>query len=113
MATIMAVCGLDCWKCEAYIATQAGDEAGKQQIADKWAKEYGGSPDVNYVSCDGCLATSGRLCGHCYECGVRLCAVQKGYSTCAECPDFVCETLNGLLQYIPEARARLETLRTG
>ena len=40
MERMIAVCGLDCAKCEAYLATQANDEAAKERVAAKWRAQY-------------------------------------------------------------------------
>ena len=83
MATLIAACGLDCAKCDAYIATQANDQAALEQIAEKWRVEYN-APVIlaaNFL-CDGCMA-GGRTIGHCAECGIRLCALERGLENCA------------------------------
>ncbi len=111
MTQMIAVCGLDCAACEGYLATQAKDEAAKEKVAAKWRVEFN-APDITVksVTCDGCLATSGRLGGHCSECGPRLCAVEKGLANCGLCPDYGCEKISGMLQYIPDAKARLDAI---
>ncbi len=108
----LAVCGLDCSVCAAYLATQANDEASKEQVATQWRVEHNNPKiDAAYVTCDGCLASSGRLGGHCLECEPRLCAVGRGYANCAYCPDYGCEKISHLLVYIPEAKTRLDGIR--
>ncbi len=112
MAQIIAVCGLDCAACDAYLATQAKDEAAKEKIAARWRAEYGNPKiDAAYVTCDGCLDASGRLGGHCLECEQRLCAVGRGLPNCAHCPEYACEKLAKLLAYIPDGKARLDAIR--
>jgi hypothetical protein len=109
MGQMIAVCGLDCAACDAYIATQAKDEPAKEKIAAQWQKNYN-TPDIDavYVTCDGCLTLSGRLGGHCKECEPRLCAVERGFANCGLCPDYGCEKISGLLKFIPDAKARLD-----
>lgn len=111
MLNLIAPCGLDCAKCEAYIATQANDQVALVAVAEKWTREYNapGLTAVN-VQCDGCMA-EGRKVGHCYECQIRLCAVDRSVPNCAACPDYGCEKLEGFLQQVPPARANLEALR--
>jgi hypothetical protein len=111
MAQMIAVCGLDCAACDAYKATQAKDEIAKEKIAAKWRTEYGNPKvDAAYVTCDGCLTTSGQLGGHCKECEPRLCAVGRGLANCGLCPEYGCEKISGLLKYIPDAKARLDAI---
>jgi hypothetical protein len=111
MGAMIAFCGLDCSECEAYIVTQANDEPGKQKLLEKWRVEYH-SPDmdISTVSCNGCHKGVG-LGGFCYLCGVRKCALEHGFQTCAECPDYACATLEHILVMVPQARANLEALR--
>ena len=78
MATMIAYCGLDCAGCEAYLATQANDEAAKQKLLEKWRVEFD-APEMTMasVTCDGCTSTE-RLGGYCQACPVRACAVEEG-----------------------------------
>lgn len=111
MTTLYAACGLDCSKCDAYTATQANDQAALEQIAAKWRVEYN-APMISAenILCDGCMAR-GRTISHCTECGIRLCALERGLENCAACPDYGCETLSAFLQNVPQARDNLEILR--
>ena len=112
MVTLLAACGLDCAKCDAYLATQANDQAALAELAEKWIKEYNapGLTAAN-VECDGCM-TEGRKIGHCSECQIRLCAVERGLANCAVCPDYGCEKLLGFWKIAPQAKANLEAIRT-
>ena len=111
MTTFIAACGLDCAKCDAYIATQANDQAALEQIAAKWRVEYN-APGIlaANILCDGCMA-GGRTIGHCAECGIRLCALERGVENCAACPDYACEQLSAFFQMVPQAKINLEQLQ--
>ena len=111
MTTLIAACGLDCAQCEAYQATQADDLLALEAIAEKWRQEYN-APGLtaDTLLCDGCMA-EGRKIGHCAECRIRACAVERGLANCAACPDYPCEMLTAFLQPIPHARANLDSLR--
>ena len=112
MAAMIAYCGLDCAGCEAYLTTQANDEAAKQKLLEKWRVEFD-APDMTMaaVTCDGCTGTE-RLGGYCQACAVRACAVEKGVETCAHCADYeTCETLQGFIVNIPAAKANLAAIR--
>jgi hypothetical protein len=112
MAALIAFCGLDCSACEAYKATQADDLAWKERVVEQWKKEYGATNlDIKGVTCDGCTSLSGRWGAHCYECDIRLCGLQHGVSTCAACPEYVCEKLEAFFQFVPTARQTLDALR--
>jgi hypothetical protein len=111
MTTLIAACGLDCAQCEAYIATQADDLLALERIAQRWSKEYNApGMTADNIQCDGCI-TAGRKGGHCAECQIRLCAVERGLPNCAACPEYACANLAGFLQNVPQARANLEEIR--
>lgn len=111
MDTIVAACGLDCAACPAFIATAADDLPALAKLAEDWGRQFGFSATPEEVRCHGCHAVDGVQIGHCAQCGVRLCAVGKGHDTCAACADFGCATMKSFVDQIPEARARLESLR--
>ena len=114
MGQMIAMCGLNCAECEAYLATQANDEAAKERIALKWREMYN-APGITaaYVTCDGCLAP-GRKGGHCLECNIRACGVERNLPNCAHCADFeACEKLAGFFNFVPQARTVLEEIRRG
>jgi len=111
MLDFIAPCGLDCAKCESYILTRANDLDGLTALAEKWVKEYN-APGLTAenVQCDGCMS-EGRKIGHCAECQIRLCAVEKGLPNCATCSDYACEKLQAFLVQVPPARTNLEAIR--
>jgi hypothetical protein len=111
MNTLIAPCGLDCMLCDARSATVNNDAVALAAVARKWTKEYGGTFTAESVRCHGCHATDGVQVDHCRDCNVRLCAIGKGYVTCAECADFGCEKLAWFFKNVPGTRERLEALR--
>lgn len=110
--TLIAPCGLDCAQCDAYKLTQSNDQAGLESLLAKWRVEYN-APDMTIaaVTCDGCLAESGRVGGYCSACQVRACAVEHSFTTCAECDQYVCEKLENFFKMAPQAKANLDVLR--
>jgi hypothetical protein len=110
MDRIIACCGLICTDCEAYQATQAGDEAWLEQVAAKWREEYQNpSFTAANVACDGCLATDGQLCSHCLVCSTRRCCQEHGVANCGVCAEYeTCEDIRGFFQYVPSAKVVLD-----
>lgn len=102
-----ASCGLVCSECPALIATQENDTLKLKSLALEW---YGAEDDGTFCLCDGCT-TGGRKNKHCLECGVRLCAIERGVENCAYCDDYGCDILTGLFQHIPLAKQNLEGIR--
>lgn len=114
MAELRAFCGLDCAKCEAHIATRAGNEAAKEKIAEKWRVDFQ-QPDITAanVTCDGCAPAGGRLGGYTERCPVRACAAGRAVPTCAHCQDYgTCGTLATFLAMAPSLKPVLDSIRS-
>ncbi len=111
MEKIIAVCGLDCAECPAYIAAMTNDQALRVKTAAEWSKSYGFDCTPEMVNCHGCLATDGVQIGHCAECAIRKSALAKGLKNCAGCPEFGCSTVSEMWKAAPQAKANLEVLR--
>jgi predicted nucleic acid binding AN1-type Zn finger protein len=111
MNTLIAACGLDCVKCDSYVATQANDRVALEKLAEKWRVDYK-SPGITAanVLCDGCMA-GGRAIGYCKECKIRACVQERGFENCAACPDYACENLAAFWTNAPQAKANLDALR--
>ena len=109
---LTAYCGLVCTEWPAYIAKRTGDDALRAKTAKRWS-DPGFSVTAEEVSCDGCAVPEGVRFKYCDACGVRSCASARGVATCADCEDYACETLEGLIAMIgPEIRTALDALRT-
>jgi hypothetical protein len=111
MNRIIAVCGLICTDCPAYVASQADDRAALERVAAEWRQAYN-APNITVESvvCDGCL-DGGRKCDHCGECDIRACGVALGVANCAHCSDYGCEKLERFFGFAPQARATLDEIR--
>ena len=48
---------------------------------------------------------------YCYECTIRLCAVERNVGTCAECDEYKCVDLNEFLELVPDAKRDIEHIR--
>ena len=108
---MLAYCGLDCEKCEAFIATQRNDDALRAAVAAKWAKDYGAPIKPEDIQCTGCRST-GVKTYYCDQlCELRKCATGRSVATCAECADFACAPLEKLFGAAPQAREALEARR--
>lgn len=95
---LIAICGLDCYKCPAYIATVTRNDKLKVATAKKWtlrnSKEYQKRPPIRpiYINCKGCLST-GPIYLYCRQCKIRKCAFDKKVKNCKECKNYKCEQL--------------------
>ena len=89
---LLALCGLKCAECEAYIAQQKNDDDMRAQVAQKWNSEQYPltSEDIN---CDGCKSTEGNIMPWMKDCFMRKCGLERGVETCAHCSEYSCEKL--------------------
>ncbi len=113
MNRLIAFCGLDCAQCEAYIATQANDNAAKERIAAKWRVQYN-APDlpIAAATCDGCVTVGGRAGGYCPQCPIRACGIARAVANCAHCADYdACDKLADWFKSVPTARVTLDGIR--
>jgi hypothetical protein len=108
LSKYIAACGFDCRECPAYKATQSNDQAERERIAEKWSKANGQKMTTENILCDGCRA-DGRIVAYCATCNIKTCALEKGYPTCAHCPDMPdCGKITRR-----QTREMLETLKKG
>ena len=104
----ISYCGLDCESCDAFVATANDDNRLKTQVADRWSRLYDRKIEPDDVFCRGCKS-SGAQGIYCQTmCRIKPCCREKGYDTCAPCPEFPCEDLKAVFSFCPGAEARLK-----
>ena len=82
---MIAYCGLDCEKCDAYIATQNNDQALREKTAKLWSELNNVTILPEHINCEGCR-TNGVKTYYCDNlCAIRQCAMKKCVSTCGDC----------------------------
>jgi hypothetical protein len=108
MGKLISMCGLDCSVCPAFVAHQTGDRSLREKTAVEWSKAYGTEITAEMIDCVGCLAAEGPHIGHCFECSMRLCGLEKGVANCGLCPDYACDVLAPFLANVPPAKANLD-----
>jgi len=78
-------CGLDCSKCECYIATVKDDDELRKKVAKKWSKLNNVEIPYQAMNCLGCKQDDVKS-GFCeFMCEVRKCATAKQYDNCMSC----------------------------
>jgi len=113
----ISYCGLVCHSCAIYLATKEQDEEKKYKmridIAQQIKEHYGQECKPEDVTdCDGCKTETGRLFSGCKSCQIRKCAREKSIENCAHCDDFPCESLEKFFNTEPDARKRLDEIRS-
>lgn len=109
MRNMIAYCGLDCEKCDAYLATINNDQALRAKTAKLWA-ELNNAPILpEHINCEGCRV-DGMKTVYCDNlCNIRQCALKKGVTTCGNCPDLVkCQIVEVITSNNPDALKNLE-----
>lgn len=106
---MIGYCGLDCEKCDAYIATVNDDQTLREKTAKLWA-ELNNAPILpEHINCEGCRMNGAKTVFCDSLCGIRKCALNKGVSTCGDCPDLeTCPTVGAILENNPAALDNLK-----
>ena len=105
----IAYCGLDCKKCDAYIATQNDDGALRKKVAKEWSKLNQVEITPEMINCDGCRV-DGRKTPFCASlCPIRQCALGHKYETCGDCAALEkCETIRMITDHNDMAMSNLK-----
>ena len=104
MKRMIAYCGLDCEKCDAYLATIHDDQALREKTAKLWTELNQVPIRPENINCQGCRM-DGVKTVYCDQlCGIRQCALKRGVTTCGDCPDMEkCQTVGARLSNNAEA----------
>ena len=97
----LSSCGLDCEQCEAFIATQNNDNDLRSQTAEKWSAMYNLPMTPEDINCTGCRLPGAKI-GHCGECRVRQCCIDKNHTDCGVCDRFSCEIIEDFFKMFPD-----------
>ena len=109
----LAMCGLDCAACPAFLAYKTNDQALRVKTAEEWSKQFGVPLKPDDINCVGCLKLKGVHVGHCSQCEIRACGLKRKVANCALCPDYAsCDKINKFLANVPPAKANLEEVRS-
>jgi hypothetical protein len=108
---ILAMCGLDCAACPAFIAHSTGDQALRVKTAAEWSKQFGVALEPEDINCVGCLNVEGVHIGHCSDCEIRKCGLSHKVKNCALCDDYPCDRIASFIANVPPAKANLEEIR--
>ena len=108
MKKMIAYCGLDCEKCDAYLATINDDQALREKTAKAWA-ELNHAPILpEHINCQGCRGAGIKTVFCDSPCQIRQCALKKGVQTCGDCSELeTCPTVGMIHGNNPEARDNL------
>lgn len=108
MRNMIAYCGLDCEKCDAYLATVNDDHALREKTAKLWAKLNNAPILPEHINCEGCRV-DGVKTVYCNSlCGIRQCALKKEVTTCGDCTEMdKCQNIGMVISNNPAALKNL------
>ena len=113
MKDMIGYCGLDCEKCDAYIATVDDDQALREKTAKLWAELNNALILPEHINCEGCRMNGVKTVFCDSLCGIRKSALNKGVSTCGDCSELeTCPTVGAILEHNLVALENLKGLNT-
>jgi hypothetical protein len=93
----IAMCGLDCSRCNAFIATKNNNDDLRIKTAQEWTvkRKDENKPAVKPedINCFGCLSENKPIYQNCLKCQIRKCGLDKGAKNCNECGEYKCDML--------------------
>jgi hypothetical protein len=107
---MVAVCGLDCSKCGAFLATKENDDFKRAEVAQEWSKLFKVDIKPEDINCDGCLSEGERIFNYCKVCEIRKCGKEKGLKNCGHCGEYPCQKLDFIFNNAPDAKKRLDKM---
>ena len=113
MEKMIAVCGIKCSECPAFLATQENDDLKRKEVAEQWSKEYQAEFKAEDINCDGCHSVTGRLFSNCKVCEIRKCCQEKDLKNCAYCNEYSCPKLSQFFLMVPQGKAVLDKIKEG
>ena len=108
MKEMIAYCGLDCEKCDAYIATKNNDDKLRAKTAKLWSKLNNTTIRPEQINCEGCRADGAKTVFCDNLCSIRKCAIDSEVTTCGDCPSMEeCQLLAKITADNPDAYKNL------
>jgi hypothetical protein len=111
MEKMVAVCGLICSECPAFIATQKNDEWERRKVAETWSKDYKVDLKPADINCLGCIIDTEKLFNYCKVCEIRKCGKEKKVNNCAYCTEYACDKLSDFFKIAPIAKTNLDEIK--
>ncbi len=106
----IAICGLNCEKCEARLATIHNDDAQRRKVAALWSELNGVEITPQMINCAGCRVDGVKTPFCDSLCPIRQCALAKNMETCGQCQEKdSCDKLGMITHNNAEALRNLDT----
>lgn len=109
MKDMIAYCGLNCEKCDAYLATIHDDQVLREKTAKLWAELNQAPIPPEHINCQGCRVEGVKTVFCDSLCEIRQCALKKGVAACGDCPELEnCQIVGAVISNNPEALENLK-----
>lgn len=109
MKKLIACCGLNCEKCDAYIATLRNDQTLREKTAQLWSKLNNAAITPAMINCTGCRTDGAKTFFCSNMCQVRKCVQSKGFETCGQCAELAnCQTVAQIHKHNKDALNNLK-----
>lgn len=109
VSSMIGCCGLDCEKCDAYIATINDDQALREKTAKLWSELNNAPIQPEHINCAGCRADGVKTVFCESLCEIRKCARSRNVATCDDCAEWRnCPTVGAIIANSPAALRNLE-----
>jgi hypothetical protein len=109
---MIAVCGLDCSKCGAFLATQENDDQKRAEVAQDWSKRFKIDIKPEDINCQGCQSIGELVLNYCKVCEIRKCGKEKGLENCGYCGEYPCRKLDFIISNNLDAKSRLDKINS-
>jgi len=106
MQTILSLCGMRCDLCMAYRPNVESHPEYRQLLSDGWHTYFGFRIPPEQLECDGCFPDGNPTLDN--ECPVKSCVTARGLENCADCEDYICDKLRGILVTFEGIQAKFD-----
>lgn len=104
MSRVIAICGIDCFKCDVYQATINNDENLRLDLVKQYTtKDH--TPKPSDFHCEGCFKIKDD------GCMIRQCATNKQVENCGVCDEYKCDRVMKHFEKSPTSQQILDEIR--
>ena len=105
MEKMIGYCGIDCNKCDVYIATINDDDELRAKTAERWSELNRVTITPDMLNCVGCRCDGVKTYFCSDMCEIRKCAEAREYDSCGSCGEApTCKKLAMIIGNNEEAR---------
>jgi hypothetical protein len=109
---MISYCGIDCSKCETFLATQTDSAIDRKKIALKCRLQFNVNLEPEQINCTGCKSDGVKCSFSTTLCEIRKCNIRKYQPHCAVCREYKCAKLEKIIASAPAIGEALAALRT-